>query len=192
MSILLYAWETWTITADIERRIHALEVRCFLKFIGISYRYHITNEEVKARIGNAIGLYEDLLTSVKRLKLKWYGNWSGTGTSHYHLDWPRVSYREQFKEGDEEAERGNDGKTTSKSGLALNKIHYYGKPKTARSGGSWLQNLQWCPNGQPDYGIDKISFKGEGCRGKCMQDCVRLNDVHLICFHPCLGIDVCC
>ena len=35
---------------------------------------HITNEEVKARIGNAIGPYEDLLTSVKRRKLKWYGH----------------------------------------------------------------------------------------------------------------------
>ena len=45
------------------------------------------------------------------------------GTSHNHLDWPRLSYREQFKEGDEEAGRGNDGKTTSKSGLALNGIY---------------------------------------------------------------------
>ena len=34
----------------------------------------MTNEEVKARIGNAIGPYEDLLTSVKRGKLKWYGH----------------------------------------------------------------------------------------------------------------------
>ena len=59
-------------------------------------------------------------------------------TSHDHLDWPRLSYREQFKEGDEEADRGNDGKTTSKSGLALNGIYYNGKPRTARSGGSWL------------------------------------------------------
>ena len=50
----------------------------------------------------------------------------------------------------------NDGKTNSKSGLALNGTHYYGKPRTARSGGSWLYNLQWCPNGQPDYGIDKV------------------------------------
>ena len=31
-------------------------------------------EEVKARIGNAIGPYEDLLTSVKRRKMKWYGH----------------------------------------------------------------------------------------------------------------------
>ena len=35
---------------------------------------HITNEEVKARIGNAIGPHEGLLTSVKRCKLKWYGH----------------------------------------------------------------------------------------------------------------------
>ena len=31
--------------------------------------------------------------------------------------------REQFKEGDEEVDRGNDGKTTSKSRLALNGIY---------------------------------------------------------------------
>ena len=45
--------------------------------------------------------------------------------------------REQFKEGDKEADRGNDGKT-SKSRLALNGIYYYGKPRTVRSGGSWV------------------------------------------------------
>ena len=132
MSIFLYACETWTITADIERRIQALEMRCFRKLLGISYRDHINNEEVKARTGNAIGLYDDLLPSVKRRKLKW------SGTSHYHLDWPVLSYMEQFKGGDEEADRGNDGKETSKSGLALNGIPYYGKPRTARNGGSWL------------------------------------------------------
>ena len=73
MSIFLYACESWTITADIER-IQALEMRCFRKPLGISNRDHITNEEVKARIRNAIGPYEDLLTAVKRCKLKWYGH----------------------------------------------------------------------------------------------------------------------
>ena len=58
MSILLYACETWTITADIERRIQALERRCFRKLLSTSYRDHITSEEVKARTGNAIGPYK--------------------------------------------------------------------------------------------------------------------------------------
>ena len=125
MSIFLYAYETWTITADIERRIQALEMKCFRKLLVISFRGHITNEEEKARIGNAIaiGPYENL-TSVKRRKLKWYGHVTrSSGLA---------------KEGGEEADRGNDGKTTSKSGLALNGISYYGKPRTTRSGGSWL------------------------------------------------------
>ena len=50
-----------------------MEMRRFCKLLGISYRHHITNEEVKSTNGNAIGLYEDLLTSEKRCKLKWYG-----------------------------------------------------------------------------------------------------------------------
>ena len=73
MSIFLYVFETWTITADIER-IQALEMRCFRKLLGISYRDHTTNEEVKARTGSTIGPYEDLLTTVKRRKLKWHGH----------------------------------------------------------------------------------------------------------------------
>ena len=52
------------------------------------------------------------------------------------LDWPRLSYREQFKERNVEADRGNDGKTTYKEWTGLES--YYGKPRTARSVGSWL------------------------------------------------------
>ena len=43
-----------------------MEMRCFSKLPNIAYRDHITNKEVKARIGNAIGPYEDLQTSVKK------------------------------------------------------------------------------------------------------------------------------
>ena len=100
-------------------------MRCFRKLLGISYRDHITYEDVKARIGNTIGPYENLLTSVKRRKMKCYGHVTR-------------SYREQFKEEDEEADRGKVGKTTSKSGVALNGISYYGKPRIMGSGGSWL------------------------------------------------------
>lgn len=74
MSIFLYACESWTLTADIERRIQAVEMRCFRRLLGISYRDHITNVEVKARIESAIGSYEDLLSSVKKRKLNWYGH----------------------------------------------------------------------------------------------------------------------
>ena len=40
----------------------------------ISYKDHVTNEEVRAKIQQAIGPHEDLLTAVKRRKLQWYGH----------------------------------------------------------------------------------------------------------------------
>ena len=49
-----------------------MEMRCFRKLLGISYRDHIKNQEMKTGIGNATGRYEDLLISVKMHKLKWY------------------------------------------------------------------------------------------------------------------------
>ena len=72
---------------------------------------------------------KNLMTSVKRRQLKWYGHVARSSG----LAKTRNSSR---KEGDEEADRGNGGKT-SKSGLALNET-YYGKLRTARSGGNWL------------------------------------------------------
>ena len=47
---------------------------CRLLFNRISYKDHITNEEVRAKIQQAIGPHEDLLTIVKRRKLPWYGH----------------------------------------------------------------------------------------------------------------------
>ncbi|KAK3895277.1 hypothetical protein Pcinc_000994 [Petrolisthes cinctipes] len=74
LSVFLYACETWTLTAELQRRIQALEMRCFRRILGISYRDHITNEEVRRRIRQHLRQYEDLLTTVKRRKLQWYGH----------------------------------------------------------------------------------------------------------------------
>ncbi|KAK2163835.1 hypothetical protein NP493_1444g01018 [Ridgeia piscesae] len=70
MSIFLYACEPWTLTADTERRITGHEDRCLRKLLGITYRDHISNEVVRNRTRQAIGPHEDLLTTVKRRKLK--------------------------------------------------------------------------------------------------------------------------
>ena len=73
-SILLYACELQTLTAELQRRIQAMEMRCYCKILHISYKDHVTNEEVCAKIQQAIGPQEDLLTIVKRRKLQWYGH----------------------------------------------------------------------------------------------------------------------
>ena len=74
ISIFLYACETRTLTAELEKKIQATEMRCFRRLLGISYGDHVTNEEVENRIRQAIGPYEDLITSVKKRKLRWYGH----------------------------------------------------------------------------------------------------------------------
>ena len=47
LSTFLYACESWTLTAEIERRIQALEMRCYRRLLNISYKDHVTNEEVR-------------------------------------------------------------------------------------------------------------------------------------------------
>ena len=61
-----------TLTAEIERKIQTVEMRSFRRLLGISYKDHITDEEMRSRIRKAIGPYEELLSTVKRRKMKWY------------------------------------------------------------------------------------------------------------------------
>ena len=49
-------------------------MRCYSEILSISYKDYFTNEEICAKIQQAIEPHEDLLTIVKRRKLKWYGH----------------------------------------------------------------------------------------------------------------------
>ena len=69
----MYACESWTLTAELQRGIQAMEMRCYRKILHISYKVHVTIEEVRAEIQQATGPHEDLLTIVTRRKLQWYG-----------------------------------------------------------------------------------------------------------------------
>ena len=72
-SIFIYACESWTLTAEFQRRIQTKEMRSYRKMLRILYKDHVTNEEIRAKIQQATGPHEDLLTIVKRRKLQWYG-----------------------------------------------------------------------------------------------------------------------
>ena len=73
-TIFLYAFESWILTAELQRRIQAMEMRYYRKILRILYNDHVTNEEVHAKIRQAIGPREDLLTIIERCKLQWYGH----------------------------------------------------------------------------------------------------------------------
>ena len=74
ISIFLYACESWTLTAELEKRTQAFEMRCYRRLSNISYKDHVTNEEVRRKIQAAIGEYDELLTLVKKRKLRWFGH----------------------------------------------------------------------------------------------------------------------
>ena len=71
---MLVNLEPWTLTAELQRRIQAMEMRCYRKILHISYKDHVTKEEVRAKIQLAIGPHKDLLEIVKKRKLQWYGH----------------------------------------------------------------------------------------------------------------------
>ena len=52
----------------------ALNMRCCCKILCISYKDHVSNEEVRAKIQQAIRPHAGLLTIVKRCKRQWYGH----------------------------------------------------------------------------------------------------------------------
>ena len=51
-----------------------MEMRHYRKILRISYKDHVFNEKVCAKIQQAIRPHEDLLTIVKKHKLQWYGH----------------------------------------------------------------------------------------------------------------------
>ena len=74
ISIFLCACESCTPTTELQRRIQAMEMRCYSKILHISYKDHVIKEEVRAKIRQATGPHEVLLTMVKRRKLQWYSH----------------------------------------------------------------------------------------------------------------------
>ena len=80
--------------------------------LHISYKDYITNEEVRAKIQQAIGPHEDLITIVMRRKLQWYGQ--------------------------DKAGRGRGGKTTSGNGQAWSSPSPGEQWRKKKNGGNWL------------------------------------------------------
>ena len=62
---ILSVSESWTLTAELQRRIQVMEMRCYRNILRILFKDHVTNEEVSAKIQQAIGPHEDPLTIVK-------------------------------------------------------------------------------------------------------------------------------
>ena len=82
------------------------------KILHISYKDHVANEEVHAKIQQAIGPLKNLLTMVKRHKLQWYGHVSrSSGLA-------KTILQGMVKGEEDKEDRGRGGKTTLGNGQA--------------------------------------------------------------------------
>ena len=117
-----------------------MEMRCYCKILHISYEDHVTNEEVRAKVQQAIGLYEDLLMIIKKRKLQLYGHVSrssslaktillGTGKGGKRQSRQRKTWEDNIREW--------TGLEFGRSQRAV---------ENRENGENWLQNHLWCPN----------------------------------------------
>ena len=67
--VFLYACESWALTAEVEKR------NWYQRLFNISYKDHVTNEEVCRNIQAAIGEYDEVLNlEAEEQKLMWFGH----------------------------------------------------------------------------------------------------------------------
>ena len=140
ISIFLYACESWTLTAELNKRTQAFEMICYRRLLNISYKDHVTNEEVRRKIQTAIGEYDELLTLVKKQKLRWFCPVSrSSGLA-------KTILQGTGKEKEKEADRRRGGKTISNSGQEWTLPAQLGQLKTGQDGKGLLRIHLWCPN----------------------------------------------
>jgi len=65
-SVFLYGCETWTLTAEMEKRINAFEMNCMRRLLQVHYTSHTSNKQIRELMLSYIGELDHLLTIVKR------------------------------------------------------------------------------------------------------------------------------
>ena len=134
---------SWTLTAELEKRMQAFEMRCYRRLLNISYKDHVTIEEVRRMIQAAIGKYDKLLTLVKKWTLRWFGHVSrSSGLAKTILQGTVKGKRKRGRQ-----KRG--GKTISKSGQEWTLPAQLGQLKTGQDGKGLLPIHLWCPDDLP-------------------------------------------
>ena len=61
----LCLWEL-DLVSRTRKKEPSLAVRCYRRLPNISYKDHVTNQEVRSRVQDTVGVYGDLLTMVKK------------------------------------------------------------------------------------------------------------------------------
>ncbi|KAK2156294.1 hypothetical protein NP493_1980g00015 [Ridgeia piscesae] len=142
MSIFLYACGSWTLTADTERRIQAMEMRCLRKLLGITYRDHISNEEVRSHWAPRRTLDHSKATQTEMVRAsnKMYRACQDNPAGH-------SARREKKRQTKKRWEDNIPELTGMTLGAAMR------KPERREEWRELVARSSVAPNGPPDYGI---------------------------------------
>ena len=81
-SFFLYGCKTWTLNAEMEKRINSFEMNCMRRLLQVHYyTSHTSNKQIRELMTSYIGKHGHLLTIVKRRQLTWFGHvirWKGS------------------------------------------------------------------------------------------------------------------
>ena len=135
-----------------QRRIQAMEMRCHRKILRISYKDHVTNNGVHAKIQQATGPHEDLLTIIKSRTRRPPDHHKESQTAVVWLCLPFIRSGQNHR-----ARHSESGKKTRQTEEEVGRQHQgmdrpgvcqvpEGSGEQGKNGGNWLQNYLWCPN----------------------------------------------
>ena len=111
--------------------------------MNISYKDHVTNEEVRRKIQAAIGGYDELLTLVKKRKLRWFGHVSrSSGLAKTILQGTVKGNRKRGRQ--KKRWEDNIKEWTGMDFASLTRA-----AKTGKDGKGLLQIHLWCPDDLP-------------------------------------------
>ena len=140
ISISLYACESWTLTAELEKRTQSFEMRCYRRLLNISYKDHVTDEEIRRKIQAAIGEYDELLILVKKRKLRWFGHVSrSSGSAKKILQGTVKGKRKRGRQKNRWEDNEWTGMNFASSTRQL-------QLKTSQDGKGLLRINLWCPD----------------------------------------------
>ena len=106
----------------------------FRKILHISYKDHVTKEEVRAKMQQATGPHEDL-TIVKRRKLQWYGHVSCSSGLAKTILQGTVKGRKKTRQTEEEVGRQHQGMDRP----GVQQVPE-GSREEGKNGENWLRN----------------------------------------------------
>ena len=132
-----------TLTEEPQRRMHAMDTRCYRKILHNSYKDHVSEEEspCQDRAGNQTTQRPPEDRKKMQTKVVWTFFTA-------HQAWLEPSCKAQCLEEEDKADRRKGGKTTSENanGRAWSSQSPSGQWRTEENRGNWLWGHLWCLN----------------------------------------------